>query len=584
MRLKQTKTFHSLLKRLESNVIAFCLLAVSLTSEETVQPKIRVATNTEWNPETLGRLTAVVYNRSVKQSKAIAEYYAKKRGLPQEHIFSVTAPKYEEIDRQTYTTWIEKPLHKQLENAALLSYSKNLEEAPGKTLKEVKTQFKRAKIKYLVLAYGMPLKISNDPALFEKGRSTMREDLRFNRAAVDNELAMLPILPHKPARYGPLIHHAYSTTNAMAVGPATGSLIVARLDGPTPEIAKSLVDKAIEAEQSGLWGKVYIDSRQITEGAYKMGDDWMNAVASFTTEHGWETVVHDQPATFELGFPMNRAAIYAGWYTTHPSGPFLSDSIDFAPGAIAYHLHSFSGSTVRSKTQHWVGPLLSHGATATLGCVYEPYLTFSPNVDVLVSRLLQGFTFGEAAYASMQALSWQTCVVGDPLYKPVWRHPLEEHKAIEKSGGDNLDWSYLRIINFALKEQRPLSEVIGYIQEKDPDHKSALLQEKLGDLFLKTGNRTRATQAYQSALQANPFRLHRAQLLRKKADLHRSQDENSEAYDLYRELHQEFPNHYQTSDLLERLVQLGEKLGRTDETIPFRGELDRLLRPKKRTE
>ena len=40
-------------------------------------------------------------------------------------------------------------------------------------------------------------------------------------------------------------------------------LLTARLDGPSPAIAKRLVDDAIEAEAVGLKGKAYIDARGI---------------------------------------------------------------------------------------------------------------------------------------------------------------------------------------------------------------------------------------------------------------------------------------------------------------------------------
>ena len=37
--------------------------------------------------------------------------------------------------------------------------------------------------------------------------------------------------------------------------------MVARLDGPTPDLAKSLVDRAITAEMTGLWACVHRPAR-----------------------------------------------------------------------------------------------------------------------------------------------------------------------------------------------------------------------------------------------------------------------------------------------------------------------------------
>ena len=53
-----------------------------------------------------------------------------------------------------------------------------------------------------------------------------------------------------------------------------------------------------------------------------------------------------------------------------------------------------------------------------MGCVYEPFLQFTPNIAIFLESLGNGYTFGEAAWASQLALSWQTTVIGDPLYQP----------------------------------------------------------------------------------------------------------------------------------------------------------------------
>ena len=42
---------------------------------------------------------------------------------------------------------------------------------------------------------------------------------------------------------------------------------------------------------------------------------------------------------------------------------------------------------------------------------------------VFFTRWLKGFSFGEAAYASQPVLSWQTTVIGDPLYRPFGQDP-----------------------------------------------------------------------------------------------------------------------------------------------------------------
>ena len=155
-------------------------------------------------------------------------------------------------------------------------------------------------------------------------------------------------------------------------------LLVARLDGPTPAIARGLVDKALQAEADGLWGRAYFDLRNITDPGYKLGDDWIRGAAEICRRLGFETVVDENPGTFPAAFPMSQIAFYIGWYDGTVSGPFAQPTVEFMPGAFAYHLHSFSAATLRSASQNWVGPLLAKGATITMGCVAEPYLSGHP--------------------------------------------------------------------------------------------------------------------------------------------------------------------------------------------------------------
>lgn len=115
---------------------------------------------------------------------------------------------------------------------------------------------------------------------------------------------------------------------------------------------------------------------------------------------------------------MTDCALYYGWYAPNVAGPFTRPDFRFMPGAIAMHIHSFSAATLRDRNQNWVGPLISRGAAASVGNVYEPYLQLTTHPDILNDRLLHGFTFAESAYSATEALSWMGVMVGDPLYRP----------------------------------------------------------------------------------------------------------------------------------------------------------------------
>ena len=115
---------------------------------------------------------------------------------------------------------------------------------------------------------------------------------------------------------------------------------------------------------------------------------------------------------------MTDCALYYGWYADHLIGPFTQPGFRFAQGAVAVHIHSYSATTLRDPHANWVGPLLSLGAAASMGNVFEPYLQLTSHLDIFNERLLHGFTFAESAYMSIQGLSWMSVMVGDPLYRP----------------------------------------------------------------------------------------------------------------------------------------------------------------------
>ena len=81
----------------------------------------------------------------------------------------------------------------------------------------------------------------------------------------------------------------------------------------------------------------------------------------------------------------------------------------------------------------WAGPLVSRGAAATVGNVYEPYLELTAHLDILNDRLLHGFTFAESVFMSSRALSWMGVAVGDPLYRPYLNWTQIDSKASPKS-------------------------------------------------------------------------------------------------------------------------------------------------------
>jgi uncharacterized protein (TIGR03790 family) len=435
----------------------------------------------------------------------------------------------------------------------------------------------------------VPVRILKEADRSETGASKMREELRRNEAAVDSELALLPMAWRNVPLYGPTGNPVYGVTNAALIHPTNGVLMVARLDGPTAEIARGLVDKAIEAETDGLWGRAYFDCRGLTNSNYKAGDDWIRGAAEIVRRLGFETILDERPETYSGAFPMSHIAFYAGWYEGQASGPFTRPKVEFMPGAFAYHLHSFSAHVLRTADQYWAGPLLAKGATATMGCVDEPYLEFTPDVATFFVRFtLFGFSFGEAACAAQSALSWQTTVVGDPLYRPFGRKQpgahfgarLQElHEQLLARNSPLLEWSHLQVANLNLVNRFPVSDAIQYLEQQPAARTSAVLQEKLAEIFDSEGKLSDEIEAYEKALKLPTSPQQRIRLMLTLARTLVLFTREQQAWELYHQFVREFPDYPDLLGVYLKMLPLAKGLEKTAEADKIQDEIRRLQFP-----
>ncbi|MCP4709205.1 MAG: TIGR03790 family protein [Planctomycetes bacterium] len=200
-------------------------------------------------------------------------------------------------------------------------------------------------------------------------------------------------------------------------------MMVARLDGPTHEIAQGLIDKAITAEKTPLSGTAYIDARGRRKanpdfGSYEFTDDSLRKTAQILRENTALKVVLDDK---EALFPPNSCpdtTLYCGWYSLKN----YIDSFKFNLGAVGFHIASFEAQTLRSGTPDsniWCQRLLEKGITATLGPVNEPFLLSFPLADQFFADLTGGdYCLVECFYRTKPFNSWQFTLIGDPLYRP----------------------------------------------------------------------------------------------------------------------------------------------------------------------
>ncbi|MCC7519411.1 MAG: TIGR03790 family protein [Verrucomicrobiae bacterium] len=457
--------------------------------------------------------TLVVYNTKAPQSIEVARDYAEKRGIPEKNLCPIECSVQEEISRAEYDHAVIRPIREWAQAHDLITYQGIRDLGAGREYIGATTN----RLKYVVLCYGVPVKIAHDPnQMLPAALKGTRPEFQNNAAAVDGELALLP-QPQAPIT-GFLPNPLYKKLPKDVRRWNLGMVLVSRLDGPTADLAKGLVTGALGGERLGLYGRAFLDARGIpnSNAGYKLGDDWIYGARQAAIGQGWEVVFDEQEGAFGDDMDATSCALYAGWYAHSICGPFAAAGFRFRPGAVAYHIHSWSAGTLRSPTVNWAGPLVAHGAAATMGCVYEPYLQMTPNVDVLFEKLFAGATWGEAAWSSQQFLSWMNTVVGDPLYRPfaisnddriaAFEARLDALTPLER---DALAWAWrLRFRRMFLAGQQ--QEALRGCYEQATRLQERTLWVGLANLYLAANDLKRAAEAAKAAVATGADRETRA--------------------------------------------------------------------------
>ena len=348
----------------------------------------------------------VLFNTADPDSEKLAEDYREARAIPADRLLGLEMPLRPDITRAEYEKSILTPLRRHFGEKALWSRSSD---AQGLLIPT------SSKVRVIVIMRGVPLRIQpSPPPPKTEGEIPKPADPIADRdeASVDSELALFGIetLPAK----GVLKNAFFESTRPLSRSNLPFLILTSRIDAPTYGTCKRMISDAVATEKTGLWGRAYID----IANKFPQGDKWLEEIVTQNLKYGVPTLVDRFNDTLPKNYPMTDTAIYYGWYDWNVSGPFLNTRFAFRPGAVAVHLHSFSGQQLDDPHKNWCAPLLVRGAAATVGNVYEPYLHLTHHFEILQDRLLEGWTFAEASWAAMPVASWQGIVLGDPLYRP----------------------------------------------------------------------------------------------------------------------------------------------------------------------
>ncbi len=510
--------------------------------------------------QSLAAATVVIYNKIVPDSVALAKFYAQQRGIPRDHLIGLTCSLEEEINREQYDVSIAEPLRQIFKDRHWWT----MREAPDN-----KPAVANSTIHFVATIKGVPLKIRATTEPYPGDEPGPGPIANQNEASVDSELATLALAV--PQHISGVIPNPYfQSFRAIGDFQNTTLMLVCRLDGPTTAIVHRMIVDSIAAEKSGLWGRAYVDGSGNFAPGFETGDRWMAEIVQQCHKVGIPVVYDDLPAVFPDGYPITDCALYYGWYAGQVSGPFARPDFRFLPGAIAVHIHSYSADTVRNANANWAAPLLAHGAAATMGNVYEPFLQLTPHLDVFNDRLLHGFTFAESAYMSVHVLSWMTVMLGDPLYRPFasWM----QIDATRETGKGASTWKMYH--DFAVKNaSRPAPEYRTLVRQAAIRGHNAAMIEDLGAMEAREGNFAAATNYFQQARGAYSKRDDILRVVLEEADAWTKQNKPQRAIDLVRSVLRIIPPETPAAPLLRKIEQ--------DLTAPLR-LLRRCLRSRRR--
>ena len=465
----------------------------------------------------------IVVNRNDPDSLSIGQHYARQRGIPESRIVHLSAPIKETISIAEYVNTVANPLlNALLENEWVKGVKAGSKDVYGRERLSVSIH----SIPFVVLIKGVPLRITHDPLLIEESSANLPMQFRVNNGSVDGEIALL-LAPPRTSMTA-LVPNPYFEKSSISSTDANRLLRVTRLDGPTKANVMNLIDRTLRAEEIGLMGRAYID----TGGPHAKGDEWIRAAGDIAEAAFFDIDYETSKRAMNHRDRLDAPAIYMGWYRPHAQAQWRSPRWPVPPGAIGFHLHSFSGTSVRS-TKTWLGAFIAQGYCATVGNVYEPYLEHTHRPQVFLAHLMSGGSFGEAVALSTPSLSWQNVAIGDPLYRPFKVSLAEQLKSSE--GSTFTAYAIIREINRMLVEEGS-EPAIAYARSEFISQPSLALAYRLAQLYASEAKDREAVEVLKIIRFITSFSPDDFVLVQKIANFLYKRGEGEMAFNIYKKL------------------------------------------------
>ncbi len=363
----------------------------------------------------------LVCNGNSPVSKAVADDYANKRKVKNvlaiQCVDSALKTANETVPLDVYTESVEKPIRDYVS--------------------------KHSEIQFIVLTKGIPIRISGAETGQRPVKSApdtpLETSLDSHLAAMDYRLRpdALKIKITGSGATGEGWSNRYWNAKEPFSHEKFGGYLVTRLDGYTEADAKSLVSRALDAEQGLGAGVVLFDVQPIFGLGKKEDQPAAIKGAVILDESPWSDynadmqLAHDLLKSRGLSDELDLTETFIGqrsnllgyfsWGSNDAKYSAKAyKSLTFAPGSIADTAVSTSGRTFLPTRggQSLLVDLIAHGLTCGKGYTDEPLLQANASPSILMERYTSGYTMAESFYAASHFVGWQDILIGDPLCAP----------------------------------------------------------------------------------------------------------------------------------------------------------------------
>lgn len=322
----------------------------------------------------------VVINQGSEKSRAIGDYYVRKRSIPSENVVRIDVSTTENISPDEYKYGIEEPVRKAIKR------SKNA-------------------IDFIVTTKGVPLRL--------------RDDSGYSVDAFLMAMNLPGVPPIEKIDRDSIIKslNPYFNRNEPFSSAKFNMYLVCRLDGYEVEQIKKMIDNSLAAKPEK--GPFFFDGAENRQdGGYLAMQKMLGRANDILKTKGFRSTFDSSPKFIAPEGPLMG---YCSWGSNDSS--FALDiyrRIRFRPGAIAETFVSTSGRTFSrtSGGQSLIADLIEQGVTGVKGYVSEPYTFALAKPDILFDRYTSGFNLAESFYMASQLIKWKDVVIGDPLCRP----------------------------------------------------------------------------------------------------------------------------------------------------------------------